>query len=237
MSGSGKPGAAVRVPILMYHYISTPPAGADRIRRDLSLSPDRFEAHLRYLRDAGYHTVTLDDLYAALTEGRPLPDKPVILTFDDGHIDNYTNAFPLLKQYGMVGHFFLITDFVNAENPDYLSWSQVAEMAKAGQRFGSHSRNHVDLRRRSLDYLVWQALGGVEDIQKHLGYHPRWIAYPSGLYDADVIKVYKSANYWGGLTTKQGATHTLDSLFELTRVRIHNTTTADDLARLLTLNW
>jgi peptidoglycan/xylan/chitin deacetylase (PgdA/CDA1 family) len=228
---------SAHVPILMYHYISDPPAGADAVRRDLSVSPALFESHLRYLGDAGYHVVTLDDLLRYLTSGLPLPEKPVILTFDDGYVDNFVNAFPLLKGYGMVGQFFLITDFVDAGRADYMTWPQIELMSAAGQRFGSHSRNHPDLSGQSVDYLVWQALGGLEDIQQHLGYHPRWIAYPSGSYDNHTIQVYKSANYWGGLTTVQGATHTGDGIFELSRVRVRGSYSADDLARLLELNW
>jgi peptidoglycan/xylan/chitin deacetylase (PgdA/CDA1 family) len=228
---------SARVPILMYHYISDPPPGANAVRRDLSVSPALFESHLRYLRDAGYHVITLDDLLRFLTFGQPLPDKPVILTFDDGYVDNYISAFPLLKRYGMVGQFFLITDFVDAGQADYMTWPQIEEMGAAGQRFGSHSRNHPDLRGQSVDYLIWQALGGLEDIQKHLGYRPRWIAYPSGSYDKRTIQVYKSANYWGGLTTVQGATHTGDGIFELSRVRVRGSYSADDLARLLSLDW
>lgn len=225
------------MPILMYHYISHPPANADIYRRDLSVGPERFESHLKYLQGAGYRTVTLDDLLYALTQGRALPEKAVILTFDDGYEDNYTNAFPLLQRYGMVGHFFIISDFVNQGRPGYMSWSQIEEMAAAGQRFGSHSRDHPDLKGKPLDYLVWQALGGKESIEEHLGYHPRWISYPAGSYDAQVIAVYHSAGYWGGLSTRQGATHTLDNIFELKRVRIRGTHTAEDVALLLALDW
>jgi len=225
------------VPILMYHYISAPPADADVYRRDLSVAPERFESHLKYLREAGYQTVTLDDLLYALTQGRTLPAKAVILTFDDGYEDNYTNAFPLLQRYGMVGHFFIITDFVNQGRPGYMSWPQIEEMAAAGQRFGSHSRDHPDLKGKPLDYLVWQALGGKESIEEHLGDHPRWISYPSGSYDEQVIAVYRSAGYWGGLSIRQGATHTLDDIFQLKRVRVRGTYTAEDLAQLLALEW
>ena len=228
---------SAHVPILMYHYISDPPARSNAVRRDLSVSPALFESHLRYLRDAGYHVITLDDLLWFLTSGRPLPEKPVILTFDDGYLDNYSNAFPLLERYDMVGQFFLITDFVDAERADYMTWPEIEEMSAAGQRFGSHSRNHPDLRGQSVDYLVWQALGGLEDIQMHLGYHPRWIAFPSGAFDKRTIQVYKSANYWGGLTTIQGATQTSEGIFELNRVRVRGTYSADDLARLLELDW
>jgi peptidoglycan/xylan/chitin deacetylase (PgdA/CDA1 family) len=225
------------VPILMYHYISVPPAGADVYRRDLSVTPAQFESDLRYLSEAGYQTITLDDLLYALTQGRPLPAKPVILTFDDGYEDNYTNAFPLLRKYGMTGHFFIISDFVNQGRSGYMTWPQIEEMATAGQRFGSHSRDHPDLEGKSVDYLVWQALGGKEAIQEHLGYHPRWISYPAGKYDAQSIAVYKSAGYWGGLTTQQGATHTSDGVFELKRVRVRGSHTAEDLGKLLELAW
>ncbi len=228
---------SAHVPILMYHYISDPPQGADAVRRDLSVAPALFESHLQYLQDAGYHVINLDDLLQYLTTGRPLPEKPVILTFDDGYVDNYENAFPLLQKFGLVGQFFLITDFVDAGRPEYMTWPQIEEMSAAGQRFGSHSRDHPDLSGQSLDYLVWQALGGLEDIQQHLGYHPRWIAYPSGRFDKLTIQVYRSADYWGGLTTVQGATHTSDGIFELKRVRVRGTYSADDLARLLLIDW
>ncbi|MGQ9490972.1 MAG: polysaccharide deacetylase family protein [Anaerolineae bacterium] len=227
----------LRVPILMYHYISTPPADADIYRRDLAVAPERFESHLQYLRQAGYQSITLDDLLYGLAQGRALPEKPVILTFDDGYEDNYTNAFPLLQRYGMIGHFFIISDFVNQGRKGYMSWPQIEEMAAAGQRFGSHSRDHPNLKDKSVDYLVWQALGGKESIEEHLGYHPRWISYPAGSYDQQVITVYRSAGYWGGLTTQQGATHTLANIFELKRVRVRGTHTAEHLAALLALAW
>lgn len=227
----------IRAPILMYHYISEPPADADIYRKDLSVAPARFESHLRYLQEHGYHTVTLDALLAFLAQGDPLPAQPVILTFDDGYEDNYTQAYPLLRKYGMVGHFFVISDFVNQARAGYMTWPQIEEMAANGQRFGSHSRDHPDLKGKPVDYLVWQALGGLEALQEHTGSHPRWISYPAGSYDDQVIAVYQSAHYWGGLTTEQGATHTLAQIFTLKRVRIRGAHTADDLAALLRLDW
>jgi peptidoglycan/xylan/chitin deacetylase (PgdA/CDA1 family) len=221
----------------MYHYISDPPADADIYRVDLSVSPSRFESHLKYLKENGYQAITLDELLDFLTTGKPLPEKPVVLTFDDGYVDNYASAFPLLQKYGMVGHFFIITDFVNEKRAEYMTWPQIEEMSAAGQRFGSHSRNHPDLKGKSADYLVWQALGGMEAIQEHLGYHPRWISYPAGSYDARTKAVYKSAHYWGGLSTEQGMTHTTDRIFDLQRVRVRGSHTANDLAALLQLDW
>lgn len=227
----------IRVPILMYHYVSVPPADADIYRRDLSVPPERFESHLQYLSGAGYRIVALEDLLYALAQGRPLPERAVILTFDDGYRDNYVNAFPLLRKYGMIAHFFIITDFVNQGRPEYMTWPQIEEMSQAGMRFGSHSRDHPDLAGQPVDYLVWQALGGMESIQEHLGYHPRWVSYPAGSYDERVVAVYRSAHYWGGLATHQGATHTLADIFELKRVRVRGSYTAEDLAVLLDLDW
>jgi peptidoglycan/xylan/chitin deacetylase (PgdA/CDA1 family) len=85
--------------------------------------------------------------------------------------------------------------------------------------------------------LVWQALGSKEAIEEHLGYHPRWVAYPSGEYDDQTIAVFRSAGYWGGLTTVQGTQHSLDRIFELERIRVRGSHTAADVARLLALQW
>ena len=221
----------------MYHYISQPPANADAYRKDLSVAPDRFAEHLRYLADAGYTAVTPDDLLFALAQGRELPARPIILTFDDGYRDNYENAFPLLTQAGFTATFFIITDFVTEARPEYMNWAQIREMAAGGMRFGSHSRNHPNLAGQSVDYLVWQALGSKEAIEAQLGQHPRWLAYPSGKYDAQTIAVFRSAGFWGALTTQQGAEHTLDSIFELKRIRVRGVHTAADLEKLLALEW
>ena len=101
-----------------------------------SVTPTLFESGLKHLSGRGVSPITLDDLLYALTQGRELPAKPVILTFDDGYEDNYMSAFPLLQKYNMVGHFFIISDFVNQGRPGYMTWPQIEEMAAAGQRFG-----------------------------------------------------------------------------------------------------
>ena len=226
-----------RVPILMYHYISVPPPGADAVRRDLSVAPDLFESHLRYLKEAGYQAISLRDLVYHLTRGWPLPPKPIILTFDDGNRDNYENAFPLLQKYVFRATFFLVTDFIDEGRPAYLTWAQVKEMHQAGMEFGAHSRNHPDLRDKPTDYLVWQSLGPRETIQYNLGEEPRFYSYPSGAYDEKAIAVIHSAGYWAGLTTHQGATHSSQRLFELKRIRVRGTHSAEDLAKLLALDW
>ena len=225
------------VPVLMYHYLSVPPADADIYRQDLSVAPDLFAQHLDAIQAAGYTTITPYQLVANLTQGAPLPDKPVMLTFDDGYRDNYENAFPLLRERGMTATFFVVSDFIDKELPAYLTWDMVREMLSGGMSIESHGRNHVSLKDKDTDYLVWQALGSLETIQYELGVRPRFVAYPAGDYDQATIDVFKSAGYWGGFVTAQGATHSSDDLFRLHRVRVRGTTTPDDLIRLLELDW
>ncbi|NIV37881.1 MAG: polysaccharide deacetylase family protein, partial [Anaerolineae bacterium] len=90
-------------------------------RRDLSVSPRDFEEQLAYLQQEGYESITLNDLALHLTRGKPLPPKPIILTFDDGYANAYTEAFPLLQQYGFAGTFFVISEPVDAGDPNFLS--------------------------------------------------------------------------------------------------------------------
>lgn len=221
----------------MYHYVSEPPADADIYRRDLSVTPANFEAQLAWLQSQGYESITLTDLVYHLARGWPLPDKPVILTFDDGYRDNYTNAFPLLQKYGYTGTFFLVTGPIDFENPDYLTWDMVEEMHQAGMDFQPHSYRHLDLRGTGLDFLIFEILAPKEAIEARTGETPRFYAYPSGRYDDRTIAVLKSADYWGAVITEQGATHTSDGLFELDRVRVRWRHTVEDFADLMALEW
>jgi peptidoglycan/xylan/chitin deacetylase (PgdA/CDA1 family) len=210
-----------RVPILMYHYISDPPPGSDQLRRSLSVTPVNLDAQMNYLRQAGYQTVTLDDLYDHLTQGKPLPGKPIILTFDDGYVDAYTFALPILQKYGFVGTFFILTGPADRYGDGaYLNWAQISMMSEAGMDMELHSREHVDLRNRPNDFLVYQIAGGRDSLAARAGRPVHWFAYPSGLYDDAVVRVLKSAGFRGAVTTAPGRTHTASGLFDLQRVRI-----------------
>ncbi len=225
--------ASARVPILMYHYISVPPPGADRYRIDLSVTPQDFERQLQHLAANGYTTISLYDLYAHLTLGRQLPPRPVILTFDDGYRDHYEHAFPLLKQYGMQGTFFITTDFINYGNPNHLTWEMVKEMSAAGMDIESHARTHRDLRNRDFQFLVWEILGPIEQITARTGKRPRFFCYPSGRYDDAVIRMLRSVQTWAAVTTEHGSTHTLANAMTWRRIRVHGRATLDQFAALL----
>ncbi len=223
----------MHVPILVYHYVSVPPADADAYRRDLSVTPAQLEEHLQYLREAGYTGITLRELTLALQMGYPLPAKPIVLTFDDGYRDAYENAFPLLQRYGYAGTFFLITSMADVGHPAYLTWEQVSAMHAAGMDMQAHCYSHVDLRNRSIDYLVWQVLGSKEAIEARTGAPVRFFCYPSGKYDARVIEVLHSAGYWGAVTLIEGAEHRSDALFELQRIRVRGAYDTATLVRRL----
>ena len=240
-TGSAKPAATptptpaalpeeAEVPILMYHYVSELPSDADVYRRDLTVSPEAFEAQLEYLDEAGYHPITLTDVYLYLTEGYPLPEKPVVLTFDDGYRDAYEVVFPKLLEHGFPGTFFVLATPAHFESEAYLTWSQMKEMSDAGMDIQSHGRDHVDLRGRSYEFLVYQTLGIREAIDFHTGRIPRFFCYPSGRFDDDVIDVLESAGYWGAVTTEWGRTHTREDLFEMPRLRVRGGQSLEDFA-------
>jgi peptidoglycan/xylan/chitin deacetylase (PgdA/CDA1 family) len=214
-----------RVPILMYHYISEPPDPNDRLRVDLSVPPDAFEAQMAWLADNDYHTITLTDLYYYLAVGDPLPVNPIILTFDDGYADQYENAFPILQRYGFVGTFFVLVGPADVASPRYLTWNMIAEMSAAGQDIQAHGRDHVDMRRRGGEFLFFQIVGARQAIEAHTGQPAPFYAYPSGQYDANLLRFLDERDFWMAVTTQHGRTHTLDAALELTRVRMRGSDT------------
>ena len=224
---------SVEVLILMYHYISTPPSANDLLRYGLSVTPDMFEAQLKLLSDNGFKTITLREMYDYLAVGKPLPEKPIILTFDDGYLDNFTNAFPLLKQYGMTGTFFVLTGPADDGNPNYLSWNMIQVMSDNGMDIQLHSRDHYDMRGRSDDWLFFQIIGGRQSIEGHTGKPVIFMAYPSGKYDSNVLHFLKAYNFWGAVTTASGKTHVLKDALIWDRVRISGQMQLKDYAKLL----
>lgn len=223
----------IRAPILMYHYVSDLPEDADAYRVDLSILPEMFRAHMDALFNQGYATISLYDLDAALLTGLPLPDNPVVLTFDDGYTDHYVNVFPALRQHGFMGTFFIITGTADANDPAHLSWAQIRQMADAGMDMESHTKTHPDLRGRDYDFLIYQLLGGFESLQAHTGKTPHMFAYPGGRYDDAALGVLATLPVWRAVTTEPGIWQTSDNRLELPRQRIHNFTGVAGLLALL----
>jgi peptidoglycan/xylan/chitin deacetylase (PgdA/CDA1 family) len=225
----------LKVPILMYHYISTPPEDADIYRVDLSVTETAFAEQMAYLRDNGYTTIDLYDLSRAITNQAELPEKPIILTFDDGYLDNYQNAFPVLAANGQKGVFFVVTEFIDKNREGYLTWEIVEEMAAAGMRFESHSRTHPDLTTLSRDGLIWELRGSQETLAAHIGYTPRYFCYPGGDYNDETIAMLQELDFWGATTTAGGSWHGFDDRFEWRRIRMRNDTSLEEFAQVTDL--
>jgi len=163
---------AVKVPILLFHHIAVSPIGSRYY-----VPPDKFEAYLKLLHDWGYTTITTSALIQAITQGVSLPPRPLLITFDDGNEDNYTNAFPIMQKYGFTGVLYIVVQFMN--QPNYLTTSQIKEMAAAGWEVGSHSETHRDLI-TSTDTLRYEIVQSRQDLEDRLGVPILTFAYPFG---------------------------------------------------------
>ncbi len=227
------PPEALHVPILMYHYVSELPPDADIYRRDLTVTPERFEAQLSYLQEQGYTSVTLSDIYEALALGKPLPARPIVLTFDDGYKDAYTHVLPQLLAHDFVGEFFVLVTPSHYESPGYITWQEMRTMAEAGMSIQAHGRDHYDLTNRSYDFLVYQILGAQEGIEAHTNQPVRFFCYPSGRHDADARAVVESAGYWGAVTTAWGTELRLDNRYTWPRIRVRGAWEIADFAAVM----
>ena len=214
------PRLSALVPILMYHHVGTADRRSqDSLARDLTLPPAEFEKQLAHLSSRGFATITLQDLWLHLQGRKDLPERPVVLTFDDGYSDNYSYAFPLLKRYGYGGTFFAISGLI--DQPGYLTWQQLEEMVAGGMEIGSHTVTHPDLAR-------WLDAKGMEKelvesrvaLESKLGVRVQALSYPSGSYNQQVISVAERAGYAVAVTTADGVEQRHDEEFEMSRVRV-----------------
>ena len=221
----------------MYHYISIPPEDADVYRTDLSVTPDKFRAQMQYLADYGHTPIDLYTLSRAITNHEPLPPKPVLLTFDDGYLDNYQNAYPILQQFGFVGTFFIPTEFIDSNRLGYMTWPMIEEMAATGHRFEPHSRTHPDLRDRDDAYLLWEILGPQETLAHHIGYTPRYFSYPSGRYDENVLAMMQRLDFWGAVTTFGDDELGFGNRFAWPRLRVRFDTSLSEFIDLVNSTW
>jgi peptidoglycan/xylan/chitin deacetylase (PgdA/CDA1 family) len=221
----------VHVPILMYHYISTVPANDPdpALRASLSVPPQMLSAQLDYLKANGYHSITLNQLMNALYYGAPLPSRPIIFTFDDGHEDNYQSAFPILKAHGFSGVFYIITGMVGWQGQ--MTWPQLREMLANGMQIGSHTVHHVDMGSvylASPAQAQQEAQVSQETLEKNLDVPIQHFCYPNGgpfkkgsqLLRAEVVALLSSDGYVSA-TTDPGMTGDLQrSLSPLALLRI-----------------
>jgi len=202
----------------MYHYVDDAPPVLGPDAGGLTVRTRAFELQMDFLAKNGYHTVTLEQVYAAMAGLISLPAKPVALTFDDGGLDDYTVAFPILHSHHFVATFFVITGFVGQSNT--MSWNQLRAMQLNGMAIESHTARHADLTKVTATALRAELTQSREAIQTQLGRVPLVLSYPFGHYDQGVIDATRAAGYLMAVTTHQDRMLAPDSAYSWPRVHV-----------------
>ena len=213
--------AHLMVPILMYHEVAPHASGMNAEKLSLLVTPERFTEQMLYLKDHGFTTITLDDWMAARAGQEALPRNPVVLTFDDGRLGVYQNAFPVLKRNGQKAILFLISAEVGRVVKGYLDWSMVREMQSSGLiTFGSHTVHHVELSLASPQRALMELTYSKMVIQRNTGHRCDYFCYPYGKYTAWVAKMVGAVGYRAATTEIPGWSRVTDNAYELRRVRV-----------------
>ena len=194
------------IPALMYHSISEVPAGWPA---DLRVPPDVFEEHLKFLKAQGYNVVTAPQALILL-KSRQNVMNTVILTFDDGYENNYTEAFRLLKKYDFRGNFYIVgNDVGKVKNQDgvkkYMTFGQLKEMHDQGMEIGSHSMSHDPLTSIKPELLPWEIYQPLNLFYQKMNFWISGIAFPNGAFnDAIIAEIRKYFKYQYGFSGQAG---------------------------------
>ncbi|KAA9339734.1 polysaccharide deacetylase family protein [Hymenobacter busanensis] len=181
--------ARPQVPILCYHQIRDWRAKDSKNAKDYIVPVDAFKKHIQMLADSGYHTVLPDQLYAYLTTGAPLPSKPVMLTFDDTDLDQFTIAKPEMDKHGFKGVFFVMT--VSLGRPNYMSKAQVKQLSDEGHVIGSHTWDHHNVKKYQGKDWETQIEKPTKTLEEITGKDIKYFAYPFGLWNPEAIPQLK----------------------------------------------
>lgn len=212
---------SVRVPILLYHYIEVNKDPKDTIRQSLTVSPYWFEEQAKFLVQNGYTTITLEELTDALMGKKDLPPKPVILTFDDGYRDFYTDAFPILKKYNLKATNFVFPNVLNKKN-NMDTW-MIQEVINSGLvTIGSHTLSHAYLPKLSKELAHKEISESKIVLEQIIGKPVRVFAYPYGAFDQSVVDLVRQAGYTAAVATTRGNIHSPDTLYWFSRTRVGN---------------
>lgn len=222
------PARSVRVPVLTYHRVA--PLSAVGLP-DLKVDPANFAAELAALQAAGYHTIHQWQLFDALYKGASLPPKPIIISVDDGYVDDVRTILPDLERRHMVATFFVITGRMT--EPGFLSADQIRELDRAGMDVGNHTAHHLDLRALTPTELRSETAGSRRTLEAVLGHPVYFFAYPFGTFNAAVVAAVRAAGFTLAYTTAAGVTMTTGAPLTLPRVHVGRGETPDGLVSLL----
>jgi len=198
------------VPILAYHQVSE----ADDI---YSVTAMQFEEQMSYLQEKGYTAISLEELFDFYEGKMSLPDKPIIITFDDGYEDNFLAALPIMEKYNMRSTVFIITGLVGT--PDYLSWQQIAAMQASHTEIGSHTVSHIALGDSSPEQQRREIATSKAILEKYVG-TVKFFAYPYGQFTAITQQILREAGYLGACSGIAGLNSKGVDVYALKRVNV-----------------
>jgi peptidoglycan/xylan/chitin deacetylase (PgdA/CDA1 family) len=201
------------VPVLMYHSIAVEEGNPIR------MPVEQFDAEMKYIKDQGYTTLTMKELYSYFENQVAVPEKSIVITLDDGYSDNYTAAFPVLKKYGLKATVFMVTSTIDV-NPNCLTSAQIKEMDKAGIQIESHTVTHRDLDSLSYSEQLAELKDSKAALEQLLGRTVDYVAYPTGKYNDDTVKAVAEAGYKMAFTTNGRWSDKSDGILTLDRVYI-----------------
>lgn len=203
-------------PILEYHMVRDDLP--DEESYDYAVPLEDFRQQLDYLQEQGYETVTLLEYMKAKKGKFTLPEKPIVLTFDDGYDDNYTNLLPLLEERGMKAVVFMVTNEIG--RPGYLTWEQLRDMEKRGIELGSHTANHqplttLDEKKRGEELKLSKLLMEWNGLKTIFSF-----SYPNGAYDEKLPPLLKENEYLAAVTGEAGLNDMNTDPYLLHRINI-----------------
>ena len=208
---------AYNVPVLMYHSIDN----NDKTTK-LSVSPESFARQMKFLHDRQYNVVGLDKVVSYMQNKEKVPPRTVAITFDDGLYNNYENAYPVLKKYGIPATMFIIVKKIG--QPGYMGWKEIKEMADSGViTIGSHTVSHLWLPAMGTKELTYELRASKEALENKTGKKVDILCYPIGAHNDRVKRFSKEAGYMCGVATNPGHSSPSDDIFAIKRIKISRT--------------
>ncbi len=228
------------VPILMYHSISEQ---ASQRFKQFTVHPRHFAEHMAYLKQQAYTPMTVTEFAQAVAARTNLPERPVVLTFDDGFADFYTNALPLLRHYNFPATLYVPTAYVNGTSywlqheeetsRPMLNWDQLLEISASGIECGAHSHSHAQLDTLPLALARQEIVQSKEVLEQHLGRTVTSFAYPFGYYSAAIRRHVQEAGYTSACAVRHGMSSDRSNPFALARLMVGSNMSVDELHILL----
>lgn len=211
---------ALHVPILMYHHIVK-----RKKQEPYSVSPEVFDQQMNWLKQNGYQVITYADFYQAMSKKKVLPAKAVVITFDDGNVDQYSAALPILKKYHYSALFYIVTNFIGHRR--WMNLNMLRDLVANNMEIGGHTVSHADLAKLSPE-AQWRELSVSKKIlEKNLKIPINFFAYPGGAHSTSTVALLQKAGYLSAVTTHHNTYHLPnENLYLVSRIHIDDDLTS-----------